>query len=151
MDKNRKNYSFLYQSIANWKLYKISKNQSSRALLGEEIWDFFHFLILKKADLPISPLQIELGTWNFLYADVVGAIDLFFGRFDFSDPLHPLTAPKSGFLERVFLLFEFVLRISSLQIELEGWNLECRFSRESRCAFWEVLIFQSPCAPYTAP
>ena len=39
-----------------------------------------------------------------------------FGGLEFSAPFHPFKALKKWFFGRVFLLFEFVLRIAYLQI-----------------------------------
>ena len=42
---------------------------------------------------------------------------------------------------RFFLLFEFVPRVTLLQIELESWNLLCLLSKSPRCAFWNFPLF----------
>ena len=74
---------------------------------------------------------------------------MLFGGLDFSDPLQPLSASKKWFFDRVFLFFEFVLRITALQIELGTRNQVYTYRMCLRCAFEGegALYFSDPFQP----
>ena len=61
-----------------------------------------------------SKLGQEVEIW---YVHLVGVLDVLFGGVDFSAPFHPLIASKKWVFAQVFLFFEFVPRITRLQIE----------------------------------
>ena len=62
-----------------------------------------------------SKLSYEVEIW---YVHLTGVLDVPFGGLDFSAPFHPLTAPIKWFFGRVFLFFQFVPRVTPLQIKL---------------------------------
>ena len=96
--KFAKKISFLRKSIENQNVDIISKNQPTTLIRRARYWGGGYLLFdLWKQALPSpSSLQIELSCWNFEYS-LVGIIDVHFGGFDSSDPLHPLTTLKKCF------------------------------------------------------
>ena len=64
-----------------------------------------------------------------------------FESYDFSASLQTLTASRKLFFDHVFLLFEFVLSLSPVQIELRCWNLVRGFSRRDKYIFSGFYLF----------
>ena len=74
--------------------------------------------------LPYLPSEFS-NEAEIMYIYVIGVLDVPFGGFDFSDPYHPLTAPKKWFL----IVFTHFLSLFLAQLLLKlGEELEIRYS-----------------------
>ena len=101
--------------------------------------DSLPFWPWKSAVPPPSHLQTELGKWNLVCTHRRSLRCVFWGSRLFSpiSSSHSLTEEVFWSAFHIFLIFwEFVPRITSLQIKQGSWNWVYTLSRGSRCAFW---------------
>ena len=76
------------------------------------------YLLLDLKEVLFLPSLPSKFTWEveFWYVHSTGVLDAPFWSLDYSAPFYPLTAQKSGLLVWFSFFFEFVLRITHLQI-----------------------------------
>ena len=89
-------------------------------------------------------LTQELVLW---YVGQVRVLDVPFGGFDLSTPLHPLPPPKNAILGSFSTVFYMVSWLQVTQIDLRACPLVCRLGEGPRCAFWGFRPFN----PFTPP
>ena len=92
----------LSQSMADQKLYNISKNQPLKSIKGEVMGGSPLFDPKKVLFLPYLLSKLCQEIW---YVYLTRGLDVPFRSVDFSAPFNPLTTPRKQFFGRVFSFY----------------------------------------------
>ena len=115
-DQKRKISPFSSQLLENQKLYNVSKNQPLKSIRRGNM-RFPIFWTLKSAVPPLSPLQIELGSWILVCTFSKNPRCVFWGSQLFS-----LISPPHSLNKLFFWLFFLIFWVCSSHNSPSNWT-----------------------------